>query len=343
MRVLICTDSIGALASADAGAALGRAFRAAAPATQVAVVPMASGGDALGAALGVLGDDAVVVRAPGDAHRDIHGDIHRDADRDAPAWEHLVHASSAGLGEALLRALADAPARVVVDLTALVTHDGGAGLLHALGARADVALDAGAAGLAGLTDVDLTPARAALGAADLIAVVPAAELGDLLLGLRGLAARRGHAAGIDPAVMLATDAALGALASALGQADAPGLGAAGGCVLALAALGAEVTSGPALCAQVAGLERTAGLADVLVTGADTLDFATRGGDVVAEVAATAGRVLRPCVAVARRVDVSARELRTFGLEVAYELGGEPDLDADGLTARAGGVASSWTW
>ena len=56
MRVLVCTDRIGALASADAGAALGRAFVAARPGTQVAVVPMASGGDALAAALAALPD-----------------------------------------------------------------------------------------------------------------------------------------------------------------------------------------------------------------------------------------------------------------------------------------------
>ena len=51
MRVVVCTDRIGALASADAGAALGRAFVAARPGTQVAVVPIASGGPDLALAL----------------------------------------------------------------------------------------------------------------------------------------------------------------------------------------------------------------------------------------------------------------------------------------------------
>lgn len=333
MRVLVCTDRIGALASADAGAALGRAFVAARPPTQVAVVPMASGGDALAAALAALGDDAVVVRAPGGV----------DGAGEAPPWDALVETTSVELGHALAAALSTRPRRVVVDLTTVTTHDAGAGLLHALGAVADAPLDAGAAGLAGLGAVDLAPARALVADTEVVAVVPTAQLGDLLLGLRGLTARRGHPSGADPALMLATDAHLGALASALGQADAPGLGAAGGCVLALAALGGWATSGPALCAQVASLERTAAQADVVVTGADTLDFATRGGEVVDEVSAVAGRVLRPCVAVAREVFVSARELRTFGIEVAYALGGAPDLDAAGLTARAGGAASSWTW
>ena len=247
------------------------------------------------------------------------------------------------MGRALASALADRPRRVVVDLTGLLTHDGGAGILHALGAVADAPLDRGAAGLGGLTTIDLAPARALVGATELVAVVDSAELQDMLLGLRGLTSRRGRAAGTDPALMLSTDAALGSLAGALGVPDAPGLGAAGGAVLALTALGGWATSGPSLCAEVAGLERTASVADVLVTGADHVDFATRGGAVVPEVAVLGERTLRPVVVVARRVDISGRELRTFGVEVAYPLGGEPDLGAAELTERAAGVASSWTW
>lgn len=339
MRVVICTDTIGALASAEAGAALGRAFVAARPGTQVAVVPMAAGGPALADALSRLGSTAPVVRDPdagpvGDPH---HGHDHGDS----PGID--LHASSVGVGRALADALAGRPERVVVDLTGLSCHDGGAGILAALGAVADAPLDAGVEALGGLTSLDLARARALVGETELVAVVAPDEMGDLLLGLRGLTARRGHASGVDPKVMLATDAALGNLAGHLGVPDAPGVGAAGGAALAVVALGGWVTSGPALCAQVARLERTASVADVLVTGADEVDFATRGGHVVSEVAAIAERTMRPCVVVARQVDVSGRELRTFGVEVAYSLGGAADLGADELTERAAGVASSWTW
>ena len=343
MRVVVCTDRIGALASADAGAALGRAFVAARPGTQVAVVPMAPGGPDLDGALAALGDDSVVVRDPdAAAHPHLrHGHDHTHGDEEAVGVDPA--SSSVGIGRALASALAGRPRRVVVDLTGLVTHDGGAGVLHALGAVADVRLDAGAGPLRDLTALDLASARTLVGETELVAVVDPAELGDMLLGLRGLTSRRGRAAGTDPAVMLATDAALGSLEAALGVPDAPGLGAAGGTVLALGALGAWTTSGPSLCASVAGLERTASAADVLVTGADVVDFAHRGGDVITEVAALGERTLRPVVVAARRVDISGRELRTFGVEVAYPLGGDDDLDADELTLRAGGLASSWTW
>jgi len=113
--------------------------------------------------------------------------------------------------------------------------------------------------------------------------------------------------------------------------------------VALSAVGAWLTSGPALCAAVAGLEKTAALADVIVTGGDHLDFVRRGGPVVGEVISLAERTLRPCVAVARSVEVSSRELRTFGVEIAYTLGGGPELGGDELSARAAGMANSWTW
>ncbi|WP_300079674.1 glycerate kinase [Propioniciclava sp.] len=321
MRVLVCTDTIGALASYDAGAALGRAFRAASPEVQVAVVPMAASGQALADALAHLGDDAPLVR---------------------PASGERAQLEPAGTNP-LAAVLATHPRRVMVDLTDVEAQDGGAALLHDLGARADVPLDEGPLGFAALTRIDLAPARALVGDTELVVVVPAAQQGDLLLGLRGLTARRGHAAGTDPAVMLATDAALGRLAAVLGQADAPGLGAAGGMPLALVALGAEITTGPALCARAAGLARSAAQADVIVTGSDVIDFARRGGPVVEEMAALAGRVLRPCVAAGREVHVSARELRTFGIESAHALGGEPDLTGTELTRRASGMAASWTW
>jgi len=327
VRVLVATDRVGALASAEAGRAIGRAFSDAG--AQVAVVPMGVRGPELAAALASLGDCAVVVGG------------------DLPPGEPVVgvdpHSTSVALGEAVAAALTDGPGHLVVDLTGLRSHDGGAGLLAALGADADAPLSAGAAGLASLTRVDLGPARRRLGSTRLTAVVSDAEASDLLLGLRGVTARRGHAVVADPALLLEVDDALGRLARAFGVPDAPGAGAAGGAAVAVLALGGTVTTGPALCAATAGLERTLAQADVVVTGADALGFADRGGPVVREVSTRSEEALRPCIAVARAVAVSGRELRTFGVEAAYALGGDADLGAAELTERARTVAASWTW
>lgn len=327
MRILVATDRVGGLASADAGRAVGRAFADAG--AQVAVVPVGVRGAALADALAALGEDAVVVggaEPPG-----------------PPVTGVDPHSSSLALGAAVAAALAARPAHLVVDLTGLRSHDAGAGLLSALGADADAPLDAGAAALASLTRVDLDPARRLLGATRLTAVVADDEASDLLLGLRGVTARRGHAVVTDPALLLEVDDALAGLARAVGVADAPGVGAAGGAPLAVLALGGTLTTGPALCAATAGLDRTLGHADVVVTGADALGFADRGGPVVRELAARAEAALRPCIALARTVAVSGRELRTFGVEAAYAVGGDAALTADELTERARTVAASWTW
>ena len=330
MRVLVCTDRIGALSSAEAGAALARAFVAARPGTDVAVVAMGSAGEDLAAALSSAGDPSTVVHAP--AERPLSPGIDGAA-------------SSTQLGRLLADVLRDgAPGRVVLDLSDVATHDGGAGILGALGARADVPLDEGVGRLAGLTTLALDPARRLLGATELDGVVPGDELGDLLLGLRGVTARRAHLGGAvaEPATMLATDASLGRLAGLVGVPDGPGIGAAGGAALAVVALGGWLTAGPALVSQAAGLERTASVADLVVTGCDALDAVTRGGPVVGEAAAIAERAERPCVLVAGEVGVSGRELRTFGIEAAHAVGELP-LTASDLTERSRSIALSWSW
>lgn len=326
MRVLVCCDRIGGLTSDEAGAALGRAFASARPGVQVAVVPLAVSGPDLALALAALGNDAVVVSAGPPV-----------------AGSFDPHSSTIALGSLLADALRARPRRVVLDLVGTGAMDGGAGILAALGAAADAPLGAGAAGLTTLERIDLAPVREVLGDTELVGVVAPEELGDMLLGLRGVAARRGHAVGAEPAAMLAADAALGRLASAVGVPDAPGAGAAGGAALAVLALGGWLTAGPALCAQVAGLAGTASVADVVVTGGDVLDTVHYGGAVVGEASAAAERAERPCVAVARVVAVSGRELRTLGVESAHALGGGPELTASELTRRAAGVAASWTW
>ena len=327
VRVVVCTDRLGGLSSLEAGRAIGRAFSDAD--ARVAVVPMGVWGADLAQALASLGSSARVVGSGGPPPAPVAGVDPRT--------------TSTALGIAIVDALRAAPRELVVDLTGLVTHDGGAGLLAALGADADVPLDAGAEGLTGLARVDLDAARALVAGTRLVAVVPDAEASDLRLGLRGVTARRGHAVSADPALLLEVDDSLGRLARACGVADAPGVGAAGGAALAVLALGGELVTGTGLCARVAGLAGTVARADVVVTGADTLGFADRGGPVVRELSGQAEASLRPCVAVARTVAVSGRELRTFGVEAAYALGGEASLSADELTRRASTVAASWTW
>ena len=74
------------------------------------------------------------------------------------------------------------------------TNDGGAGLLHALGATADAGrLDAGPAGFGDLGAVDLAPARERIGQVRLVA---ASDVDNPLTGLFGATKTYGPQKGI---------------------------------------------------------------------------------------------------------------------------------------------------
>lgn len=258
-------------------------------------------------------------------------------------------ASSAPLGDAMAAVIAEShPTQLLVDLAALDVHDGGAGMLAALGGVGRGAeLTAGVAGLDGLTEVDLEPARQLLAGVELVGVLPSAEVDLPLLGLRGITSRRGHATGADPGRLLATDAALQRLTElvAPAQAKLPGAGAAGGLGWAVLALGGRLATGPQL-----GLAGFQGGADLVVSGCGVFDFATRGGGVVAAAADLAGARLAPCIVIAGEVLIGAREMRTMGIEAAYGVrettrdeAVAPDLTTGELVQVAQRVARSWRW
>ncbi|MPM46848.1 hypothetical protein SDC9_93555 [bioreactor metagenome] len=265
-------------------------------------------------------------------------------------------ASSRAWGEAIVRAVSGRGhvGTLVVDLGGCSARDGGAGLLGALGGAADVPLDRGVAGLAGITTLDLTAARRTLAGVDrLVAVVPARQADRVLLGMQGVTSLHGAALreeGLpwDPADLLAADASLGRLAAlaAPGFTDAPGLGACGGVASGLAALGAAVMSGSEWLAGEADLRATLGAADVIVTGTGAYDFAHRGGETVGTVVELAAAAMRPVVAVAAFVTISAREMRAHGLEAAYAVregvpGQTVDVTPEDLVRMGKRVAGTW--
>jgi glycerate 2-kinase len=264
--------------------------------------------------------------------------------------------SSRPIGEAIAGLLSKtAPHQMLVDLAGLWVHDGGAGLLAALGATADRPLDQGVAGLEGLNQIDLAPARSALGDADLVGVVPAAQLSEPLLGLRGITSRAGREANVEPEQMLRTDATLERFArlASLTHAGAPGSGACGGVGFGVLALGGRLTTGPALAlASPAGQRGLRGV-DLIVTGCSVFDFASRGGEVVAAMAEAAAAALAPCIVIAGEVIIGSREMRTMGIEAAYALQeslfdnvqGEVshEVSHEDLAMTARRVARSWSW
>ena len=347
MRVLVATDRIGALTSAQAGAVLAGAW----PAESASVIPIGEAGNGFSQAYAdqrglplevAAGPDGVVALARSEDLLLVALELPGVVTGPIP-----YEASTELLGHTLQAALTESSAAtVVVDLSGLDAHDGGAGFLGALGAVADAPLHLGVSALSGVSTLDLAPCRALLAGRELIGVVPSAEVSLPLLGLRGITARRGRAAGDDPARLVATDATLERLARLAGPefANWPGTGACGGLGFAVLALGGRLTTGPALAFQTS----PAPPVDLVVTGCDRFDFASRGGGVVAAVAERAAQLLAPCIAIAGEVYVGAREMRTMGIEAAYavrEAAGTPPalVSEPELAATVQRVARSWQW
>jgi glycerate 2-kinase len=247
----------------------------------------------------------------------------------------------------LAEAVAGGAAEVVVGLGGSGTNDGGAGLLAALGATADAPLDRGVAGLGGITTVDLTAAR------DLVAgvrLMAATDVDNPLTGMFGATKTFGPQKGVAEERLPAVDALLEQYAAAAGRRPAleKGAGAGGGLGFALLSLGASRRPGFDLVADAVGLAARARAADLVVTGEGAFDFSSRAGKVPYGVAQVAAEALRPCVALAGRVLVGAREMRALGIEAAHsvvDLVGEDRAlaaPAEALADLAERIARSWS-
>lgn len=367
MRVLVAPDQFaGRFSAVQAGQAIAEGWARRSPSDLMSVVPMSDGGcgfvdvlhDALGGQLvavtvrgplGALCPGAVLLdgtTAYVESAQAVGTHLLTEADRDPE------RATSYGVGELVAAAVDAGARRVVVGVGDSVTNDGGAGLLAALGATADVPLDAGPAALHDISGLDLAPARVRLRGVE---VVLATDDDVPLLGLfgttkaagadRGISAER--APGVDLLLEGVVVAALGATPARRRPADAPGAGAGGGVGFGLLSLGAVRESGLAVVVRASGLAARARQCDLVLTGEAAYDFSSRAGSVVYGVAQVAQDALRPCVVLADRVLVGAREMRAMGVESAYAVAdlvdeassGDP---AEGLRELGRRVARTWS-
>jgi len=310
LRVAVVCGRIGGLDPVAAGNALARGIAAHA---QVALAPVAAGGTDLAEAVAALTGSQVHTEGRGWLVRWPGAVMLGFTQPEALSW--APGAMTADVGEWIAAGVGDAE-RVVLDLTGVTAHDGGAGLLAAAGA--------------------------ALAGRELVGLVASDELDLPATGIGGGLARRAFAGRVDVAELLAADALLAARAASLGAglATAPGGGAAGGCGLAVLAGGGALTTGAQFCHQLAGLGETLPRADLVVTGCTELSAIDRGGPVVQAVAGWAAEAERPCVLFTTGAGLARRELRTLGLEAAHLLPPGPPT-SDGLTATAARIAAGW--
>ena len=364
MRILIAPDKFaGTLTAVEAAEAIAEGWRRRAPHDEMVLVPMADGGpgfvDVLHAS---LGGDLLAVTVSGTYGESVPGSVLLV---DGTAYVESAQAcglhltpvdrrdpergSSRGVGE-LVAAAVDAGAReVVVGLGGSGTNDGGAGLLAALGATAEPtgALEGGPQALSTLESVDLAAARARVQGVGLRA---ASDVDNPLLGLIGATNVYGPQKGVAADRLQAVDAMLETLAATTDKkvALAKGAGAAGGLGFALLLLGATRQPGVEVVLEAVGLREKAAAADLVITGEGAFDFSSRSGKVPYGVASVAAEALVPCVALAGKVLIGSREMRTLGVESAYalvDLVGEDAAFADpagSLAALAERTARTWS-
>lgn len=367
MRVLVAPDKFaGTLTAVEAAEAIAAGWRRRAPDDVLDLAPMADGGpgfvDVLHAGLGghllaasVTGPrgagsppvPAALLRVDDTAYVECAQACGVHLTGGTAAGALAEDATSRGVGELVAAAVDAGARRVVVGLGGSGTSDGGAGLLAALGATADVPLDAGPAALAGVGHVDLAAARKRMAGVELVA---ASDVDNPLTGLFGAAKVFGPQKGLAEERLPVVDGWLEELAAATDRRTSlePGAGAAGGLGFALLLLGAQRVAGVALVAEAVGLADRAAAADLVLTGEGAFDFSSRSGKVPYGVAEVAGAALRPCVALAGQVLVGAREMRALGVEAAYSVselvGAERSLGepAAALADLAERVARTWS-
>lgn len=356
MRVLIAPDKFaGTLTAGEAADAIALGWSRHAPDDELDLAPMADGGPGFVDVLHrVLGGELYAVTVTGPQGDPVPATVLRAGDTayvesaqacGLPLTTDAERATTYGVGELIAHAADAGATTVVVGLGGSGTNDGGAGLLAALGASADVPLDEGAAGLHGIGHVDLAPALARG-----LTLVAASDVDSPLTGLFGATKTFGPHKGIPDERLPVVDGWLEEWAAATDRRTAlsPGAGAAGGLGHALLLLGAGRRAGVDMVADAVGLAERARSADLVVTGEGAFDFSSRSGKVPYGVAAVAAEALRPCIALAGRVLVGSREMRALGIESAYalvDLVGEERAFADppgALADVAQRVARTWS-
>lgn len=206
-------------------------------------------------------------------------------------------ATTRGLGEVILVALAAGASSLVIALGGSASTDGGTGALRALGLRlvdeSGAPLRDGGGALAGLAQFESAIVAPPPGGVTLLTDVAAP-----LLGPTGAAAVFGPQKGADANVVAALETGLTTLAHHIGgEPHSLGSGAAGGAAYGFATLwSANLTPGAKFIQHLTGLDELISTADVVVTGEGRFDETSTTGKVVGEVLSLTSQ-FAACVAV----------------------------------------------
>jgi glycerate kinase len=337
MRVLIAPDKFkGSLSAAAAAEAIARGWRAAWPEAEIALAPIADGGEGFAEALcTALGGEWVEMPARDPLGRTVPARYAwipeeklaiiemseasglwrlKNEERDP------LRANTFGTGE-LLRAAAERGAkRILVGLGGSATTDGGVGMASALGYAIYTSdgepLEPIPANLLALTRIGTRDAM------PLPEIIGACDVQNPLLGPRGTARVFSPQKGATPEIVERLELAMENLADVVAQdlgcdfREAPGAGAAGGIGFGLMSFcNARMRSGFDLVAEVLRLEAHVATSDLVVTGEGRLDGQTLEGKGPAGVAALARRCGKPVLAFAGSIAADSAVSAAFDATV----------------------------
>ena len=326
-KIVVAIDSLkGCLTSPEAGEAVAAGVKRACPRCEVAVVPVADGGEGMLEALSSGGGGRLVrLSAHGPLMEERAACYGLSADG-ATAFVEMARISGLplvpeerrnpmltttfGTGELLRDALGRGCRRILVGLGGSATNDAGTGLLQALGYRfLDAAgADVGPGGQA-LARVERIDASGAMPELAQTRFVAACDVQNPFYGPQGAACVFAPQKGATPQMVKELDDGLRHFArvvqsyTGVDVASLPGAGAAGGLGGSLAAfLHAELRRGIELVLESAGFSRRIQGADWVLTGEGKADRQTLMGKVPAGVLAEAGRQGIPVALLAGRVE-----------------------------------------
>lgn len=370
MRIIVAVDKFkGSLPARDAAACIAGGLRRAWPDLVVEELPLSDGGEGfLDMLLRARGGTAETVSVTGPLGEPVPARLGLLADGETAVveaaeacglWRVPAHridpwrATSRGVGELILAALAAGRRRILVGIGGTASSDGGAGLARALGARLldsrGAGIAEGALGLTSLARVDLDGMDPRLQDA---VITAACDVRNPLTGPRGAAAVFGPQKGLPAADVpaldralaaygrLVADAATGDGAAAAAAPEQPGAGAGGGIGFALAAFArARLVSGSRLAlAETRAVERFRA-ADLVITGEGRLDASSLDGKLPVMVARAAGELGVPVVAVCGQVALPEARWLEAGLDAVVPLATGP-ATVDAMTRDAPGLATA---
>lgn len=352
MKCLIVMDSFkGCLDSFETGSAVARGIRRVCAETEIAVCPVADGGEGTVNALAAA-ENAQMMNCAVDgpygspvSARYLRFPDHlaviemaQAAGLNLSRHRDPLHASTFGVGMMIRDAIDKGCRRFIVGIGGSATNDGGAGMLQALGFRLlDIhgnPIERGAVGLQKLDTIDETRVLPELKACtfqvacDVIAPLLGVKGCSLVFGpQKGATLKTAH----EMAQWLAHYAEIVQKSHPEANPDAPGAGAAGGLGFALNCFcHAELQRGLPLIAGILGIEEKIRTADYIFTGEGRIDAQTSMGKVPAGIAILAKKYKKPVIAIAGAVADDIDCVDVLGIDAVFAIQKGPCTPAESM-------------